>query len=85
MARCLGGMLCWLVAPWKFNLAPENIPSQKERIVFHPSFFRGELLNFGGCTIWRRCQNVVDDGFKKNGYQFFGALYELKEATPGMS
>ena len=30
MARCLGGMLCWLVAPWKFNLAPENIPSKRK-------------------------------------------------------
>ena len=25
----------------KFNIAPENLPSQKERIVFQPSFFRG--------------------------------------------
>ena len=30
----------------KFNIAPENLPSQKERIVFQLSFFRGELLNF---------------------------------------
>ena len=28
--------------------APENKPSQKERIIFQPSFFRGELLNFWG-------------------------------------
>ena len=34
--------------PAKFNIAPENWPSQKERLVFQPSFFRGELLNFGG-------------------------------------
>ena len=26
--------------PWKFNIAPENIPSQR-RVVFQPSFFRG--------------------------------------------
>ena len=25
-----------------------NLPSQKERILFQPSFFRGELLNLGG-------------------------------------
>ena len=31
-----------------WNIAPENVPSQKERIVFQPSFFKGELLNFGG-------------------------------------
>ena len=37
-----------MFTPWKFNIAPENLPSQKERIVFQPSFFRGELLNFGG-------------------------------------
>ena len=27
--------------PWKFNIAPENIPSQKRKVVFQPSFFRG--------------------------------------------
>ena len=37
--------------PWKFNIAPKNIPSQKERIVFQPAFFRGELLNFGSVVI----------------------------------
>ena len=31
----------WWNTPWKFNIAPENIPAQKERIVFQPSFFRG--------------------------------------------
>ena len=36
--------------PWKFNIATEKLQSQKERIVFQPSFFRGELLNFGGVT-----------------------------------
>ena len=34
---------------WQF--APENLPSQKERIVSQPFFFRGELLNFGGVSI----------------------------------
>ena len=29
------------ITPWKFNIAPENIPSQKKTIVFQPSFFRG--------------------------------------------
>ena len=29
-----------IFSPWKFNIAPENIPSQKE-VVFQPSFFRG--------------------------------------------
>ena len=32
----------------KFNIAFEKLPSQKERIVFQPSFCRCELLNFGG-------------------------------------
>ena len=32
--------------PWKFNIAPENKPSQKERLIFQPSFFRSELLDF---------------------------------------
>ena len=36
------------ITPRKFNITPENWPSQKERIVFQLAFFRGELLNFGG-------------------------------------
>ena len=35
-----------LNTPPKFNIAPEKLPSQKERIVFQPSIFSGELLNF---------------------------------------
>ena len=31
----------------KANIAPEELPSQKERIVFQPSIFRGELLVSG--------------------------------------
>ena len=27
--------------PWKFNIDPQILPSQRERIVFEPSFFRG--------------------------------------------
>ena len=34
----------------KFNISPEKLPSQKERIVFQPPFSRGELLNFGSVT-----------------------------------
>ena len=37
--------------PPKFNIAPENRESQKERIIFQPSIFRGELLNFQGVLI----------------------------------
>ena len=37
--------------PWKFNIAPENIPSQKERLVFQPSFFSG-YVKIQECT-WR--------------------------------
>ena len=33
--------------PLKFNIAPENVPSQKERIVFQPSFLAA-MLNFVG-------------------------------------
>ena len=36
----------------KFNIAPENWPSQKERTVFQPPFFRGELLNCGVCMLF---------------------------------
>ena len=37
-----------MITPAKFNVALEHFPSQKERIVFQPSFFRGDLLNFRG-------------------------------------
>ena len=33
----------WNTLP-KTNIAPENRPSQRERIVFQPSIFRGQLL-----------------------------------------
>ena len=35
--------------PWKFNIAPENIPSKKERIVFQQAFFRG-YVKLRGCS-----------------------------------
>jgi len=31
----------------KFNIAPEKLPKPNRKVVFQPSFFRGELLNFG--------------------------------------
>ena len=36
------------VTPWKFNIAPEKSPSQEERLVFQPSFFRGENVKLLG-------------------------------------
>ena len=36
--------------PLKFNIAPENKPSRKERIIFQPPFFRGKLaVKLPGC------------------------------------
>ncbi len=32
-----------MTTPWKSNIALENKPSQKERIIFQPSFFSGKL------------------------------------------
>ena len=37
-----------IYTPWKFNIPPEELPSQKESTLTKPSFFRGELLNFKG-------------------------------------
>ena len=35
--------------PLKFNSSPpKNRPGPKRKLIFQPSFFRGELLNFGG-------------------------------------
>ena len=36
--------------PGVSQLAAEKVPSQKERIVFQTSFFRGENVNLHGCT-----------------------------------
>ena len=54
---CLGDLLGMIllpsymgITPWKFNIAPENKPSQKERIIFQPSFFRG-YVKFRGCMM----------------------------------
>ena len=39
---------------WKFNIALENRPSQKERIVFQPSFWQGQAVRLWGCiTPWK--------------------------------
>ena len=37
--------------PLKFNIDPENRPSQLERIVFQPPFFRGKLAVKLRCCI----------------------------------
>ena len=34
--------------PWKFHIATENKPSQKRKVIFQPSFFRGYLKLRGG-------------------------------------
>ena len=48
----------------KFNIAPEDIPSQKERIVFQPSFFRGNLaVKLRGCTSFPWCFSPTDLAF----------------------
>ena len=36
------------ITPWKFNSSPLKISHPKRKIIFQASFFRGELLNFGG-------------------------------------
>ena len=41
---------CWHTLP-ETNIAPENRASQKERLVFQPSIFRGELLVSGSVNI----------------------------------
>ncbi len=38
------------LTPWKFNIAPENIPSQKESRLPTSNHFSGATLNFGGVT-----------------------------------
>ena len=43
------------------QLVPEKLPSQKDRMIFQPSFFRGELLNFKGVNL---CGVSLGGGFK---------------------
>ena len=38
--------------PWKFNIAPENIPSQKERFVFQPCIFQGRAVKLREGNPW---------------------------------
>ncbi len=38
----------WHTLPETNFLAPENRPKPNRKVVFQPSFFRGELLNFRG-------------------------------------
>ena len=35
----------------KFNIAPENVPSQKEGIVFQPIIFQGRAVKLPGCNL----------------------------------
>ena len=41
----------YIYTPWKFNIAPENIPSQR-RVVFQPSFFTGYVKLREGIYIY---------------------------------
>ena len=55
----------WVVVsntPRKFNsLPPRNRQSQKEGLIFQPSFFRGELLNFGGVFFFMFTPKIGED------------------------
>ena len=47
--------LIWVnFTPPKFNseFTPEKLPKPKKKVFFQPSFFRGELLNFGGVDMF---------------------------------
>ena len=41
-----------------FNIPPENWPSKNERIIFQPSFFRGELLNFVSVSMQKKSNRL---------------------------
>ena len=44
----IGSPRLWSI-PRKFNIAPK-IGNPKRKLIFQPSFFRGELLDFGGVS-----------------------------------
>ena len=50
---------------WKFNIAPRNIPYQKERIVFQSHHFSGvnSLLNFATCKTFHVSNWSVSKSF----------------------
>ncbi len=47
-----------MITSLNFNIDPENRPSQKERLVFQPSFFRGKLAVKLQGRIWERIQTA---------------------------
>ena len=51
----------------KTNIAPENKPSQKERIIFQPSMFIGELLVLGRVNICMDSFAMVGKNWSKQG------------------
>ena len=55
------------------NIAPENRPSQKERIVFQPSIFRGKPLVSG-----RVYQGIHHHSSPPFGRDFFGVVFFVK-------
>ena len=42
----------WSCIFWKFKIGPNKIIHPKRKVVFQPSFFRGELLNVDGFSIY---------------------------------
>ena len=53
--------------PWKFNIAPENIPSQR-KVVFQPSFFRGYVK-------LRGCRALKNDVFVFSEVEWYGSAW----------
>ena len=41
----------------KFNSSPLKIGKPKRKLIFQPSFFRGELFNFGGVVVFVNLQS----------------------------
>ena len=56
-------IMAWLQknhhTPWKFNIVPENWPSQKERIILQQSFFWIELLNFASASMQKKSKESI--------------------------
>ena len=46
-------------------IAPENRPSQKERIVFQPTIFRDELLVLGRVIFWGVIRKITSNDIKE--------------------
>ena len=61
----------------KFNIAPENVPSQKERIVFQPSFFSGYVKLRGSIPPFIEISRLNPRWLTRLQYKTIGRQFDI--------